>query len=539
MLPNAASTLDQGPTDPTWLKDPARCFWWAFGLLLVVRLTVLVEFTTHVDDILPVAEAIHQRSNVYSPWEVVKLSRSYTYAPLQFMVSLPLTFSLAEDWRGLLFWPRAVSLVIWALGVAAAFRVLEGLLGANRRALALFGGGLMCFSLRGAAESSQGYNYATTLALTVGTGWLVVADEGLGLLRRSWRAPLLIGLLLALSVWTTYQAVFIACGFFLALGFVALRNRDWILLAKGVVMGVMLCAGLLAVYKLVISYILGFAQSVPPWPGVTLPGTGARQLVTYPVRAFWAAAQNDLTCLPWGWPTQILTGLLLTAGGCGVGLGLWKQRFSPAAQRALFWIACLFSCLVVLGYLKLYALGETRHSFLFQFPLVVLVLVGLSYWEWPRPRLQLVGAVALGLGVFGLGHYLSVTRRQVDLDWIQSELAVHPGAIITDFPADCSWDFVLLARSHPDELKRMSLAIELPANPADPDQAWSEQFKEASIVYLYSHRLKLQPHHLEAISRMGQFRLTRLAEVDPVSSAEISGLINAGNAFYFYKFERL
>jgi hypothetical protein len=523
---------------PGGFQNPEPWFWWIFGLLVLVRLSVLTQFTTHVDDILPLAEAIQNKMNVYSPWEVVKLSRTYTYAPLQFILSLPLAFRLSNNWTELLFWTRAVSFTVWATGVAVGFRVLGTILGPERRPLALLGGLLMIFSLRGAAESSQGYNYATTLILTVGMSWLIVTDRGLALLRRSWWPSFLIGLLFAASVWTTYQAVFIACGFFMTLGLIALWQRDWGLLAKGVFMGTFLCAGLLLVYKVVIVYILGFAQSVPPWPSITLPGTGVYQLATYPLRAFWAAAQNDLTFLPWGWPTRLLTALLLSAGICGAVTGLLRGRLSPTGRRALLWILCSFIALTILGYFKLFALGETRHSFLFQFPLIVLVTLGLSHWEWNPRRLLLVGGVTLVIGACGLSHYLAITRRQADLAWIQCELKSHPEAVITDFPADCSWDFILFAHFDPAELKRMHFSINLPGDSSDPDRAWGDLFKNASIVYVYSHRLKLQSHHLAAINRIGEFKLTRLAETDPVSSAEISGLINAGNGFYFYKFER-
>lgn len=514
-------------------------FWWVFGLLVLVRLATVSQFTTHVDDILPLTEAIRRGINVYSPWEVIKLSRNYTYAPLQFVFSLPLAFSLSDSWLGLLFWSRAFSLIIWAMGVAVGFRVLESILGAEKRLLAILGGLIMAFSLRGAAESSQGYNYASTLIITVGMGWLIATESGHAFLKRSWFAPLYIGLLLAVSVWTTYQTVFLACGFFLSLGLICIWKRDWVLLAKGILMGTILSIGFVSVYKLVIMYIVSFAKTIPPWPNVTLPGTNVSELITYPFRALWTAAQNNLTFLPWGWQTQVLTLLLMTVALYGTIAGLVRHKFSATAKRAYLWILCLYVGLIALGYCGQFALGVTRHSFLFQFPLIVFVILGLSYWEWKRQHLFLLSMAVLLLGAIGQSHYIYSSRRQADLNWLQQELKSNPEAIITDFPTDVSWDFLLFA--HPDRslLKRMYVTIFLPRDTDDRSKPWSDLFRNASIVYVYSHRIKLDTHHLEAVRRVGNFKVTPLAEVDPISSAEISGLINAGNGFYFYKFERL
>lgn len=507
--------------------------WMVVALLAIVtvRSLLLLEFTTHVDDILPLVEAVRRHTDVNNPWSVIQLSRNYTYAPGQFIFSLPLAFGLSHDWQGLLFWARFVSLCVWAAGILGGYAVLRQL---TNRPAALVGAAILAFSLRGILESSQSYNYAGNLLISIGMVWFFCCDRGVELLEKSPWAGILLGIFLGCSVWITYQTVFLALPFFAAMGIQVLWRRRWRLLISVTIAGLIMCASFFAAWILAIRYTVSFAKTIPPWAEFTTPGVGLFAFAVYPFRAWWGTVQNVLTPLPWGLWSAAVTILL----GAAAIYGYYRSTPVQTAQftRLKLLGLCVLICFTALGYLKLFPLGPTRHTYALQFPIVALLVVGWDRLQLPSRWYRYAAAAIAAIGIVGASLHLPKARRQMDIELMKRLMIREPEAIITDLTHDVSWDFGLFAREIPGGLDRMRFWIFLPG---ERDQTWMRLFAEHKTVFVYSHRMAMQTGQENLIHSAAPCRITTLAAMPPTGGAELSGLINEGNAFYLYRVDRL
>lgn len=508
-----------------------------FGSLAVLcafltwRLLMIGTVATHVDDLVPLAEHMRQHGGHGTFSQIIELSRFYTYPPGQFLISLPLT-RLAATPEDMLFWFRLPSFLFWMAGLLGGYWLLRSLLGGTNERLATLAILPVLFSWRGIIESSQGYNYAAALPACVLIAALCLTERGQRLHRHP-AGAIVTGLLMGICCWFTYQAIFIAAASLAYLGLRSIQRRSLRELLATLVAAVAFAGPVWLVYHICLRYVLAFASGTPRWAG-GVPGSTLGQKLTFPFRAWFEVVQNNFTFLPWGWPTVVLTSVVLAVIAIGLICLICRREKSGSLLPVLGWVACVMVVFLVGPYLGKFPLGATRHSFVLQWPLVLLWAAALSALPLSVSTYRSIIVLASIVFVAALPQLVERIRGRVDLRLIEHYLRRHPESRIVDSPGGFTWDFMLIAANDPERwLPRMRWHNQF----SDIDEA-AKFLAGTETSFMVSHRGPLGPETKDALRRAGFRQILSLSEIKPTGSNELSGNINGGNGFYFYELRR-
>lgn len=495
------------------------------------RVAWLNDFMVHVDDIVPLSEAIRQNINPFSFADITKLSSFYTYPPGQFYLSLPLAL-LAPDYPTALLLFRLPSLLLWFAGLIVLWKVLRALWPEQPASHAGVIVLLALGSWRGFIESSQGYTYASAFLMTGVFAWFTLTPGGRSWLVRGPFAAFSTGVLLGLFSWLTYQTVFITAAAFGGYLILALFQRDWRRIGLAILTGLGFAGPFAWVAWKCLRHVLSFASGTPGWaPG--LPGSTLGEKLLFPFRGWFDVLQANLTFVPWGLGSQIVatvaTGIILA----GLVFILLRVESLRRHSQVLWFLAAVLVIFTAGPFFRQFPLGPTRHTFVLQVPVLLAVALGLSAWRLPRWLLAATTAIIATLTLCFMPALLKRTGNHVDFALIEHYFHSNPQSRIVDLPASFTWDITYLARDDQKALDRIR---------------WNNQFANvdelaaflaaAPTSYLVSHRGPINDATREAMLRAGFIRIRPLAEIPPLGSTEIAKNFNGGNGFFFYALER-
>lgn len=466
---------------------------------------------------------------------VVLMRRHWSYAPAQFFLTKELV-KHAKNYTELLFYGRLPSLLLWYGGVLLAFWVFRQLFGPRQVALCAALTIWTAFTLRGIVESSQGYNYAGGLPVSVFLLWLFVSPRGFAWLtepKKLW-IPVLAGLAAGMTGWFTYQAPFVVAAGFIMLGAVCLWQRNFAAF-KGII-----AAGL--AFTVVVAWIWNAALrdtvknvSVTggSWAGGVPEGTLVEKLKFLPTAWFGVIESNFSVVLPSVASVAIAVVFvaLLVAGLVRIAK---SKQLDPVALRALGFVALMVVIWTALALLKKAPLSQSRHTYILQFPLLLGLGVALKYLPLPR-RVYAIGAALLvaGFAVGAPAFWRSIENR-FDEPAIKRLLTENPNAYLIQYRGGSSLDMFLLFREHPEWQQRVF----------DGTWAWPSIMQQLAgappqiTVYTYGMQAPITEEGMAAAKAAG-FSVVPLKNVPPVGSVEPWRKEQyVGNGFYLYKLER-
>ena len=494
---------------------------------LVPRLFWLKSTATHVDGLLPLGSYLWLHAGEGNLLNIFFLSRDYTYPPGQYLLTLPL-LSWVQSYQDVLFWFRLPSLLAWTAGLGGAFLLVHRVLGPRGLLPALAVSVLALFSWRGWIEGSQGYVYASTFPLTAMMAFFVLTESG-----RRWLADPLpafgIGIIWGISLWFSYQMLFVAAASFAFIGLRSLHRRS----GREITGTIAAAAGFgipaAIVYHQILRTVLQWASGTPSWAG-GLPMDGIRGGMTFPLTAWFEVVQSNFSFMPWGWPSKVFAfgWLLLVAGGL---FRVWRNKaLRTSCGSALWWLVAIVVVFTAGPYLGKFPLGATRHSFVLTVPMLLATAIALRGYNFSGRAYS--GGLVVGAVVFAVNFlpFWERTRNHVDLQLLHDEMQAAPSARMVDLPGSYTWDHVLLAWKSPQMLDRLKRSADLKA-----DADWENWVTETPTCFLLSHRAPLSSVDRERLLVAGAGRIETLAEQPPVGGTELAGIINGGNGFYLYR----
>jgi hypothetical protein len=508
--------------------------WWpdvgvgvGLGIYVLFRLVALPDFLIHVDEFLPLAGLHFFGRSASSVKDIVALSRGYTYPPLQFLVSLPLS-SWADDLRWTMFLFRLPSLVLWLGGIALLWKVLRGLWPETERVRLAVPVALALVSTRGFVESSQGYNYASVVLIGAIMAW-TLTDQGFRRITTNlwWSGGT--GIALGCLVWLSYQTVFLAGAAFVAMMLPALTARNW-----GEVKRVVGIIGGFAVPTLVVAVLclrpaMAHASGTPDWAR-GLPGDSTIGQFVFPFGAWLEVLQNVLTMVPWG------TGSLAVAA-IGAVVILWGACRAvrgprPPADRARLWIflGTVAAGFTVGPYLNLFPLGGTRHTFVLQVPVLLALAAGLAELRFGPRTLKVALAAICVAGAISLPGLVERTRYHVDFALLESLIHGNPGSRVVDLPGAFTWEHSYLAKSDPSARSRLQWHIWL-----EGDAGVADYLAGTPVSFAISNSGPMTPAMWKLLAERGK-TIEELRAIPPTGSNELSSHYRSGeNGFYLYR----
>jgi hypothetical protein len=341
-----------------------------------------------------------------------------------------------------------------------------------------------------------------------------------------------VGLLLGALTWLTYQATFLVAAGFLSVFLLQLLawNKRGLLLT--VVAGVAFTIPLSIVVATCLRRVLSFASGIPGWaPGV--PGAGLGAKVTFAFAAWFNVLKNNLTFLPWGWPTTLIAAaaaLVIVAGISLIILDRNERARNLSTLLFLGSVAVVFSCG---AYLRQFPLGVTRHTFVLQIPVLLALGLGLSAFRISARSAIICLTSIVIVAAYFYPRVVFATQNRVNQSLIEAEFSTAPDARIVDLPGSFTWNITYLARSDPTRLERIR---------------WNNQFRDigemarflagAPRSFAVSHRAPMSDDFRKELLAAGVHEIHVLAAVAPIGSTELSGNLNGGNGFYFYQLDR-
>jgi len=374
------------------------------------------------------------------------------------------------------------------------------------------------------------------LPIAATLSWFFISEKGYKIVSKNPISFLLLGPLLAIFTWTTYQTTFICIGLFISIGIDLLIKKNWKALINITLSGAILCLSFYILYIYIIKYTIAFAHPVPNWNGVTLPGDNIKDLITYPIRSAWAVSQNLLTFWEWGTGSKAITLVTFLITSLGIFLLFKRKSITDPEKRALLLSTITFITLITLSYLKLFALAETRHSYIFQIPLVIFILVGIKQFKPTTISTYATLILILPIATVGNTAYIKSTDCNVDFDYIQNLLSENQDTHIIDLVGDTSWDHMLFIPFNKDLRQRSHQWLFLKQ---DRKESWFNILQQNDTTILYSHRKPLNKQLRKKITTDYNLKVTTLKEIYPTGSAEFSTVENGGNGFFLYRVEKL
>lgn len=405
------------------------------ALLFVGVYARFVELEWHfsnVDD-MGVAEII-LKNRATGEWGRFPISRFYTYAPFQYLIT-PLLISQHLEYRDLLFWGRLPSCVFGSLGLVALvlfYWKLDGVRsGKVFPALAI----LAC-AWENIIHAKQMHPYA--LGVTATLLLFIVFLAYLDAPKPSAGRAAVSGLLAALASHVQYQLMAFVPAFFAALAAREWRRAGKLAAIRHLALGIAVyAAAVFPMWFFLLRPYLAENAGAPPWawgpanefmlafaPGTPIPEQVVRT-VDFFVRNFWVVFQADTAVVPEQSPLFLPFSLVLAAL-----LGLGVASFVRTRDERRRWLAIFFALVVItwdgLVLLRKLTFGPTRHSLILLPFFAVTISEGLAYAlakvrASERASLFTSAGLSVTLAVVFLANYGTFLEERRD-PFVESEI---------------------------------------------------------------------------------------------------------------------
>jgi hypothetical protein len=508
------------------LRDPLFLIVFSsLTLAFFARLSIITHAMTHVDDIGPYAEIFIPKPSF---WRVMLDVTSYTQAPGQFILQY-FAFHRAHDYDSILFWIRLPSHLIWLTGLFCYFFVFRKFFESKSTGLVLFLMALALSSWRGIVDSWQSYNYAT---LSVFVPLLFYFFSRVYSLNKDaypsperWK-QLGLGFILGTTLWVNYSALLlVASGFGCLIFFILLyaeSARKKILLKNLAFVG----AGFLVSYVIIYKYSLRGVvfNGIPGWRGGMAP-QGFIPKIQFWFEGWFYIIKNNTAFLPWNQGAD-LTGIFFYGL---IVLGLFRLSFKNldyGTKRFYVMLGGFILAWTYLAFFRFFPMSDTRHTYIFQFPVLMLIGFSLVRFKIPNGVYYAFSALVVSLSLYHFPQLYRNVENKIDPKYLIQLADENPDAVMMGIYNTVTWDPVLLTVERPDLKGRLLLS----------ETYWKETLANPKInhLILVSHRRGLDDDNLKDLRSHGYTVFENVKSIDPVGAIELSGTLNGGNGFYVY-----
>jgi len=488
---------------------------------------MITHAMTHCDDIGPYAEILIPRKNFFT---VMSNVRSYTQAPLHFVLMF-FILKLAHDYDSILFWIRLPSLVYWLIGLFCYFYVFQEHFGKKHRGIVVFLMTLSLISWRGLVESWQSYNYPTlsifvplffhffTSTYQLQPDWLKSPHH--------WK-KLGLGFLLGATLWMNYATAFL-------LGAGAMALTLWIFLYRTKAErkplfkeAFFVALGCYVSFEMIWKFSLKYQnfRGIPGWPGAIAPD-GFLPKIGFWFQGWFYIIKNVTTFLPWEADGPAVIFCVVIA------VGFILQYFKPMTELSKKFYFMLASFVVIWTYLcffKHFPMAPTRHTYIFQFPVLMLIGYSLSRFSLSSKVYYVASALCVALFALNFHTLCENIENKIDPKYLLRLADENPDATMMGINDTVTWDTVLLTVERPDLKNRLLLG----------ESYWREVLNNPSInhLILISHRRGLDKANYDDLEKSGYHKFVALKDIPPVGATELSSTFNGGNGFYVYDVQR-
>ncbi|HSI83889.1 MAG: hypothetical protein ACAI35_07620 [Candidatus Methylacidiphilales bacterium] len=499
-------------------------------VIIIIRIPYLHQTMTHVDDIgFPSYIVEHDEWNYPL---VLFHTHMFTYAPLQFLLTKFFT-DFATTSSQILTMARLPSLLAWGLGIYLLYWVITTLYKESAQhsnehwILPLI---LALFSWRGLIESSQSYNYATTLPIACIIAYIFLSDDGLKLLYgTSDRTSFYTGLGIGLLIWINYQAIFLEISCYVAtaiLLYIEGRKLEIYRLMKS---GIGFLISFATIYLALLRLFTD--RGVPGWADIGVPPPSLMGKVYFFPVAWVQVWENNLAIFSWGYGTQLWAVLFIVLTATGIAVAISTKSLLVHEKRLLV----IFGTIVLVwtsgAYLHKFPLGPTRHTYVLHTFILLLIAMAVfhcrKYCKILAPTLCMLCIIFFSCSFSQLNCRLD---NHVDLKKINNLATRYPDAAIMNLLFHHSWDHYLLLKENPSLKNRVHRA----------ELSWESVLNNPhnSTLILFSHRMPLCADLRNELISKGFNHIETIQAVEPVGSTELCGNINGGNGFFLYVAKR-
>lgn len=506
--------------------------WLLFVSVLILvfyfaRMFTLTHAMTHVDDIGPFAVDYLSFPTFF---KFINNTTAYTQAPGYFAI-LFFAYKLGHDYDSILFWTRFPALTFWAVGLFCYFYVFYQSFGKRNRPLVFFLMTLSLISWRGWAESWQGYNYSTVSVVVplffhffittyqMNSDWLKSSYH--------WK-KIALGFFLGTVLWFNYSAAFVILsgGIMLLSWIVFYRPREQ---RKPLLRNAFFIAlGGYISFDIIWKFSLRGQDfpGVPGWPGMP---EALLPKIEYWFRGWYDIIKSVTMFLPWNHRADMTAILFTVLFIVGIAIPLFKNVDMPAKKFYLMFasLVVLWICLMLF---KRFTMAPTRHTYIFQFPILMLIGYALTQIKL-NPKIYYTSSAFCFL-VFALNFstLLATVENKINPQYLLQLADENPDAILMGTYRGLTWDPRLLTVQRPDLKNRLLVA----------ETYWYDILKNPKIdhLILISHRQGLTDENYDDLKKYGYSKFVDLKIIPPVGSIALSGNENGGNGFYVYDVRR-
>ncbi|MEI9851620.1 MAG: hypothetical protein WDN24_13120 [Sphingomonas sp.] len=335
------------------------------------RTAALLRFTRS-----PAARAAIDTVAPAFPFVAVPLT--WTYAPLPF-VATPLLIAPGQGYEAVKLGGRLPS-TLFALGAMLLMVPLaRRLRPADPLPLALATVALLGFSRELIVMSVQMHGYAATVFAAAAILLLTAHDVARPEAARGWRFVAARGALMLLFCYLSYQSVMLLPGYLAALAWASVQRaprREWIRrLLPATAIGAAFVAAIVPAYLYRLSTIRAVTWNAGPNNEFLFAPNGIGDAIAslpgFLAGNGWLTFEAMTTPLtPDGWPSRILTALVLAAAAAGLAAMIRRARRGDGPERdfhraLLVHIGVTFALLLAFVVTARLALAPTRHMLLY------------------------------------------------------------------------------------------------------------------------------------------------------------------------------
>lgn len=500
-----------------FIQKQTRFSWTVYAFLIVifaVRSLFLSKVMTHGDDINLLCEIFIPRKGFIS--NVLDL-RAHNTGQWYFILHRFL-FRLATNYDSILFWNRLPSLVLWTAGLFFYFQILQKYL--VRKDITIFLLILGAVSWRGFIESSQASNYSLISVLTPIYLYIFVSVFPIQMTKIKLAA---IGYLLGSILWFHYTSFFMAAaGFLTSFIWILLYERGpniKLRLKELALVGLGYGAAFVIVFNYHLKHmryqgISGYSGSSPP--------AGFLENISFIFTGWFNIVRNVITFLPWDSGAPILAGIAIAI----ILYGLLHKSENLVEKKIRIYLFSLAFVWLFFVYFKHLPLSPTRHTYIFQFPVLILLGYALKKMKVRPFVVYGLACITAGLTIANFNLLWVRIENKIDPKYILELADQNPDAVVMGILNTMTWDPVLLTIERPDLTNRLLLS----------ESWWAQVVRDPAIhhLILISHRRPLDEENILDLASHGYTKIVKLRAIDPVGSTELSSNLNGGNGFYVF-----